>query len=75
MIAKVKCAVCGQEFTCITDAHLRRHGTDIVRYRIMYPNNKTESENYRRKMSNIVAKLPSNRKKGIMARQRRVDEG
>ena len=66
---KVKCAICGEEFVCITIKHLRRHGTDMVHYRMMFPNNKTESEDFCHKMSNIMAKLPSNRRKGILAKK------
>lgn len=34
---KVKCAVCGQELTCVNALHLKRHGMTVAEYKQKYP--------------------------------------
>lgn len=48
---KVRCMICGRLLKVIDWCHLRTHGVSFKEYKKLFPNSKTISEDYRRKLS------------------------
>ena len=53
---RIKCEICGEEFKQIRDKHLSNHQTNLVAYKVNYPNSPTCTESRKKDYKNFKSK-------------------